>query len=88
MKQVISECVTRKAIGRPRKLLPRIGRQLLLQISKLTREEGPFKFTVKIFMKQAGLNNKEVSIRTVQRFLPSKEIQIHATMPKRVVNGN
>ena len=70
IKQDISECATRKEMGRCPKLSPRIGRQVLRQISKLKREEG--QFTIKRLMRQAGLNNKEVSIRTVERFLRSK----------------
>lgn len=60
----------RKAICHPRNKSPRIGSQLLRKISKLRREEGHF--TVKRLMKQAGLNNKEVSIHTGLRFLRSK----------------
>ena len=71
MKQDISEHVMKKAIGCPRKFSPSIRCQLLRQFSKLVRDEAHF--TVKRLMKQAGLNNKEVSIRTVQRSLHSKE---------------
>ena len=59
----------RKLAGRPRKLSGRQERLLLRQISTLREEDG--NFTVKRLMERAGLNMREVSCRTVQRFLRS-----------------
>ena len=86
MKQEISERVMRKAICRPRKISPRIGSQLLRQISKLRREEGHF--TVKRLMKQAGLNNKEVTIHTGLRFLRSKGYKYIQPCQKGLLTGS
>ena len=60
----------KKTIGRPRKLGVREKRILLREISKLRKSEG--KFTVKRLMQQAGVSPRNVSFRTVQRFLLSQ----------------
>ena len=60
----------KKAFGRPRKLGAREKRLLLREIPKLRKSEG--KFTVKRLMQQAGVSPRNVSFRTVQRFLRSQ----------------
>ena len=60
----------KKTIRRPRKLGVREKRLLLCEIPKLRKSEG--KFTVKRLMQQAGVSPRNVSFRTVQRFLRSQ----------------
>ena len=60
----------KKTIGRPGKLDARKKRILLREIPKLRKSEG--KFTVKRLMQQAGVSARDVSFRTVQRFLHSQ----------------
>ena len=57
----------RKACGRPRKLCDREERLLLRDIPRLRKEEG--QFTVRRLIQQAGISPRDISIRTVQRFL-------------------
>ena len=58
-----------KLAGRPRKLSTRQERLLLRHITTLREEDG--NFTVKRLMESAGLKTRDVSCRTVQRFLHS-----------------
>ena len=59
----------KKLPGRPRKLSARQERLFLRHITTLREEDG--NFTVKRLMEKAGLKKREVSCRTVQRFLHS-----------------
>lgn len=56
--------------GRPRKLSTRQGRTIIRALYKLRKTEG--NFTVKRIMREAGLSEGEVSVRTVSRFLNRK----------------
>ena len=56
--------------GRPRKLTERQKRLITRSIVTLRTEEG--NFSAARIMKQAGINNSEVSVRTVTRFLNEK----------------
>ena len=56
--------------GRPRKLTERQKQLIIRSIVMLRTEEG--KFCTARIMKQAGINNSEVSVRTVTRFLNEK----------------
>ena len=61
---------SRNVGGRPRKLSDRIDRQIIRGIHILLKEEG--QFSAIRLMKHAGLDNREVSCRTVRRFLKRK----------------
>ena len=63
----------RQKRGRPAKLSSRDKRLLLREIPRLRKEEG--QFTVKRLMFQAGITLKQVSYRTVQRFLRKEGFQ-------------
>lgn len=63
----------RQKRGRPAKLSSRDKRLLLREIPRLRKEEG--QFTVKRLMFQAGITPKQVSYRTVQRFLTKEGFQ-------------
>ena len=56
--------------GRPRKLTERQKHLITRSIVTLRTEEG--NFSAACIMKQAGINNSEVSVRTVTRFLNEK----------------
>ena len=55
--------------GRPVKLSTRDGRQLVRAIQRLREKEG--NFSCQKIMQEAGISVKDVSVRTVSRFLNS-----------------
>ena len=56
--------------GRPVKLSARDGRQLVRAIQRLREKEG--NFSCQKIMQEAGISVKDVSVRTVSRFLNSQ----------------
>ena len=56
--------------GHPRKLTERQKRLIIRSVVTLRTQEGSF--CAARIMKQAGINNSEVSVRTVTRFLNEK----------------
>ena len=56
--------------GRPAKLSARDGRQLVRAIQRLREKEG--NFSCQKIMQEAGISVKDVSVRTVSRFLNSQ----------------
>ena len=57
----------RPSQGPPVKLSARDGRQLLRAIQRLREKEG--NFSCQKIMQEAGISVKDVSVRTVSRFL-------------------
>ena len=73
----------KKLAGRPRKLSARQEHLLLRHITTLREEDG--NFTVKRLMERAGLKMREVSCRTVQRFLHSNDYRYFNSRKKGVL---
>ena len=76
----------KKTIGRPGKLDARKKRILLREIPKLRKSEG--KLTVKRLMQQAGVSARDVSFRTVQRFLHSQGYKYLQARQKGLLTDN
>ena len=56
--------------GRPRKISDRQGRTVIRALYKLRKSEG--NFTIKRIMREAGISQGDVSVRTVSRYLNAK----------------
>ena len=65
------------------KLSSRDKRLLLREIPRVRKEEG--QFTVKRLMFQAGITLKQVSYRTVQRFLRKEDFQYLQARKKEIL---